>query len=111
MRKNIWRIILGYLAAGFALIACPCHLVVTLPLILSLTAGTAAGTLLEKNFGLVIAVSIIAFIGALVLAIRWLGSGNSEGTAYSPSQSRALKNRLSHDKTLQQIKWRNNKRL
>jgi len=32
MRKNIWHRIGGYLAAGLALAACPCHLIVTLPL-------------------------------------------------------------------------------
>ncbi len=59
MRKNMWNRIRGYVAAGVALITCPCHLVLTLPLFLSITAGTAAGAFLERNYYAVIVVSII----------------------------------------------------
>ncbi len=105
MRMDIWYKIRGYLAAGVALITCPCHLVLILPLILSVTAGTAVGGFLEQNYGFVIAVSIIAFIGGLVLAFRWWGNGMSEGGAFPPRQSRTLSKHLSHVGSLQQDKW------
>ena len=105
MKKNIWHRIWGFMAAGVALIACPCHLVLILPLLLSVTAGTAVGAFLEKNYYIVIAVSIIVFIGGLVLAFRWLGNGMSEGGAFPPKQSRTLLKHLPHVGSLQQDKW------
>ena len=93
MRKNMWNRIRGYMAAGVALILCPCHLVLTLPLLLSITAGTAAGAFLERNYYAVIVVSIIFFIGGLVLAIRWLRSAVSEDAANSSRKPRTLMNR------------------
>lgn len=44
---EIWYKIRGYLAVGVAMITCPCHLVLILPLILSVTAGTTMGGFLE----------------------------------------------------------------
>jgi hypothetical protein len=102
---NIWNKIRGYLAAGVALITCPCHLVLTLPLILSVTAGTAVGGFLEQNYGFVIAVSIIAFIGGLVLAHRWLRSDMSEGGAFPSRHFRTLLKRLPQVGSLQKDKW------
>ncbi len=93
MRKNMLNRIRGYVAAGVALILCPCHLVLTLPLLLSITAGTAAGAFLERNYYAVIVVSIIFFIGGLVLAIRWLRSAVSEDAANSSRKPRTLMNR------------------
>jgi hypothetical protein len=104
MKRNIFYRVRGYLAAGLALIACPCHLLVTLPLILSLTSGTATGVFLKQNTGVIVVVSIIAFIGGLVLAMRWLGNGVSEGAASSTKQSRTEMNRPAHVSLLQQEK-------
>jgi mercuric ion transport protein len=104
MRRNIWYRVRGYLAAGLALIACPCHLVVTLPLILSVTAGTGVGVYIKQNLGVVIAVSIIAFIGGLALASRWLRSGVSEGVASSKKQFQIQMNRPTQPPFLQQEK-------
>jgi len=104
MRKNIWHRIGGYLAAGLALVACPCHLIVTLPLILSVTAGTGVGVYLKQNPGVVIAVSIIAFIGGLVLAFRWLDSDKHESAASSKKQFQIQTNRPTQPPFLQQEK-------
>jgi glutaredoxin len=65
-----WQKFKGYLAGAVALIACPCHLPITFPLLLSLTAGTALGSWLEGKFALVFAVSAAIFIGGLVLASK-----------------------------------------
>jgi len=70
---EVWQKARSYLAAGVALVACPCHLVVTLPLLLSLTAGTAMGLFLERNQGAIFAVSTVLFLGGLMLTFRWLG--------------------------------------
>ena len=102
MRKNMRNRTRGFMAAGVALITCPCHFILILPLILSFSAGTAAGAFFERNYYSIIAVSIVAFIGGLILAIRWLGSGGSEDRASSSGQSQMRLNESSHIGSLQQ---------
>lgn len=104
MKKSIWHRIWGVLAAGVALITCPCRFVLILPMLLSVTAGTAVDAFLEKNYYTVIAVSIIVFIGGLVLAIRLLGSGLPEDAPRSSRQPRTLMNRQPDAELLQQNK-------
>ncbi len=57
--------IAGYLLAITALIFCPCHLVLALPLALSFLGGTALGVALEAHIGLLIAAATVYFIAAL----------------------------------------------
>ena len=47
------------------IIACPCHLIITLPLILGLLAGSGIGAILATNTGLVYGVAGGYFIVAL----------------------------------------------
>jgi len=61
----------AYIAGIVAFIACPCHLPLTLPLLISLTAGTAFGAWLVQNTILVGVISTVAFIGGLALAFKW----------------------------------------
>jgi len=85
--QRIWHSIKGYLAAGIALIACPCHLPLTMPLLISLTAGTALSRWLQGNFTLVAAISTAAFLGGLLLSARWLDGGQpSHGEAVTRSK-------------------------
>lgn len=70
--NDLWFKVRGYVAAGVALVACPCHLVLTLPLLLSLAAGTALGTFLQQNTWLVYGVATALFVGGLFLTFRWL---------------------------------------
>ncbi len=64
-----------FLVTGF--FACPCHLAVTLPILLTLTAGTAFGAFLSNNVWLIAAMASVYFIGgdgvgaARVLARRF----------------------------------------
>ena len=58
------------------LVACPCHLVITLPLALSLLAGTAAGAWLATHQSLVFLVATVYFVVALGLGY-WLWSAPS----------------------------------
>jgi hypothetical protein len=62
----------GYflLVTGFAV--CPCHLPITLPFLLALTAGTVFGAFLANNVWLIVAVSTIYFLGALTLGWRYV---------------------------------------
>ena len=61
----------AYIASVVAFIACPCHLPLTLPLLIALTAGTAFSTWLANNVFLVGAISTVIFIGGLALAFKW----------------------------------------
>lgn len=68
----MWQAIRGYVAGIVAFIACPCHLPLTLPLILALTTGTAVGGWLAANTQLIYLAATILFIGGLALAGKWL---------------------------------------
>ena len=46
-------------------IACPCHLVITLPIVIGLMAGTGAGAILAANTGLVYGIAGGYFVVAL----------------------------------------------
>ncbi len=53
-------------------LACPCHLIITLPLLISLLAGTALGSFLSRNTGLVYPLAGIYFVVALALGYWFL---------------------------------------
>jgi mercuric ion transport protein len=53
-------------------LACPCHLIITLPLLISLLAGTALGSFLTHNTGLVTTFAGIYFVLALALGYWFL---------------------------------------
>jgi len=59
--NKVWGGVL--VVSGF--IDCPCHLVITFPLILSLLAGTVVGAILAANTGLVYGIAGGYFIVAL----------------------------------------------
>lgn len=62
----------GYFAIITALIACPCHFPITLPLIIGLASGTAIGAFLQQNLLLVYVAAILYFLGGLWLGWPWL---------------------------------------
>src|SRR5260370_35697943 len=74
----------GVVLTVTGLLACPCHLIITLPLLTSLLAGTAVGSFLSRNTSLVTTFAGIYFVVALVLG-AWFLFGpkrqNREGDA------------------------------
>jgi hypothetical protein len=70
---KIWHTLKGYIAGVVAFIFCPCHLPITLPLLIALTAGTAFSAWLAQNTILVGAISTVLFVGGLALAFKWTG--------------------------------------
>jgi len=68
-----WHTLKGYIAGVVAFIFCPCHLPITLPLLIALTAGTAFSAWLANNVFLVGAISTVVFVGGLALAFKWTG--------------------------------------
>ncbi len=73
----------GYALGATALIACPCHLPLTLPLLLAVLGGTSLGALLAANSGVVFLAVTVYFVTGLAAA-WWLlarGSGASAMTS------------------------------
>ena len=66
------RRVSGVLLTVTGFLACPCHLIITLPLLASLLAGTALGSFLTRNTGLVFTSASVYFIVALALGAWFL---------------------------------------
>jgi len=62
----------GVILTVTGVLACPCHLIITLPLLLSLLAGTALGSFLSRNTGLVYTLAGVYFVVALALGYCFL---------------------------------------
>ena len=64
--------ITGAIVGVTAFLACPCHLVVTLPLLIAAFGGSAVGAFLAANTALVAGLSTLWFVAGLALAWRLL---------------------------------------
>ena len=53
-------------------LTCPCHLIITLPLLISGLSGTAVGSFLSRNTGEVLTFAGIYFVVALALGAWFL---------------------------------------
>lgn len=69
---QIWHTVRGVIAGAVAFVACPCHLPITLPLLITLTAGTTVGVWLEQNTVTIASISTVIFIGGTILAFKWI---------------------------------------
>jgi mercuric ion transport protein len=63
---------LGILVGITAFLACPCHLPLTLPLVLALLAGTPLAGAFQANPGLLVLAALLYFVFGLMLAVRLL---------------------------------------
>ncbi len=89
--NKVWGGVL--VVTGF--IACPCHLVITLPLILGVLGGTGLGAFLSDNQGLVYGVTTGYFIVGLAGGIYlWNRRKSNTGQASRlPSKENAVQNK------------------
>ena len=71
--SQTWSAIKGYVMGALAFIACPCHLPISLPLLVAVTAGTAFSAWLQNNFLIIGGAATVIFVGALMLALKWSG--------------------------------------
>lgn len=60
----------GYVLVVTGFLACPCHLVITMPIALALLSGTVIGAFLTENLAVVFVLSGVYFVGALVIGLR-----------------------------------------
>jgi mercuric ion transport protein len=61
-------------------LACPCHLILTLPLLISGLSGTAMGSFLKQNTGLIYTGAVIYFVVALAVGVFLLFGRTGSGT-------------------------------
>ncbi len=66
---------IGWFLTITGLLACPCHLPLTLPLLLSVLGGTALGASLAQQTGLITLAAAAYFLAALGLGLSLLGRG------------------------------------
>lgn len=83
--RRTWNKVVGYALAATALIACPCHLALTLTFALTLLGGTALGAALTAHTGLLVAAASAYFVCALAAAIHLLNRSSKEDQ--SPDRS------------------------
>lgn len=81
---KVWGGVL--VVTGF--IACPCHLVLTLPLVAGLVAGTGVGTFLAAKTGLVYGIAGGYFIVALAAGWHLLNRKRSRADSACPVPGR-----------------------
>ena len=74
----LWRKIRSRAIFVVALISCPCHLPVTLPLVLVLLAGTPAAFWLAQHIGWVYGMLAGIFLLSLTLGFVWMNSVNKD---------------------------------
>ena len=72
-------------------ITCPCHLPITLPLILVLLAGTPLAVWIIQHSGWMYGIMTGVFLLSLALGFLWAGSSKHEvGEACEPRQGRPV---------------------
>ena len=72
MLKDNWNEVKGWGAVAIGFITCPCHLPITLPLAISLTAGTATGAWLTNNTVLIWGLFTVLFLVGLAVGYQLL---------------------------------------
>jgi len=72
----------GLILTVTGFLACPCHLPLTLPLLLTLLGGTSLGLFLRANTGLIVVAASVYFLVALVAGLVLLsrGTGGDDGS-------------------------------
>ena len=79
--------IAGYVLAASAVVACPCHLVLLLPLLLAVLSGTAFGGVLAQNPGILVGAATLYFLAALAGAYKLLtAKADAHGAGEQPDR-------------------------
>lgn len=87
----LWQKIRSGVMYVVAFVSCPCHLPITMPLILFFLAGTPAAVWITQHSGWVYGIMTGVFLLSLALGFIWMGSskGNA-GEVCEPSPSHAI---------------------
>lgn len=68
-----WNHIRSGMMGALAVISCPCHLPLVLPIVLSILAGTPISIWITQHVGWVYGGMAIVFLVSLLLTLRWMG--------------------------------------
>lgn len=71
----------GRIMVGTGLIACPCHLPLTLPLLVGVLGGTAIGSFVADNQGLIYGVATVYFVVAISIGLYLLNRKRADTKA------------------------------
>ena len=72
-------------------VTCPCHLPITLPLALTLLAGTPLAVWISQHVGMVYGVMAGVFLLSLTLGLSWSGQSNENaGEVCEPRPGHAI---------------------
>lgn len=61
------RAVVGWCFTSTGFLTCPCHLVITIPLLMALLSGTAAGGWIAAHTGAIAVGASISFVGGLAV--------------------------------------------
>lgn len=77
-RNHNNRTSLGYIITIIGFAACPCHLPISLPIVIALTSGSILGILFNEFWYIVVILSILIFFFGLVGGNLLVKSGHSK---------------------------------
>lgn len=78
-----------------ALVSCPCHLPVTLPIIITLTQGL--GLWITNNMGMVAIISSTIFVGSLFLTFRCINIQSETCAVPQTTKAKRISDRIMPD--------------
>lgn len=70
----LWKKIRTGTMFVIAFIACPCHLPITLPLLLAILAGSPLAVWIAQHKGWLYGIMAVVFIASLAFGFSWIGS-------------------------------------
>lgn len=73
MKELLIRSRTGLVLTVTGVVACPCHLPLTLPFVLAVLGGTSVGLFLSQNPALIYGGATLYFVGASALGLALLG--------------------------------------
>ena len=80
------RAVVGWFFMITGFLACPCHLIITLPLIMVLLSGTAAGGWIAAHSGAIAVGASIYFVGGLAVGAFLLPVRSGAAATSSPAR-------------------------
>ncbi len=94
---HFWKNLRIGISGFVALVSCPCHLPVTLPIILTLTAGTSLGLWITNNIGMVAIISSTIFVGSLFLTFRYINMQSETCAVLQTTKAKRIPDRIMPD--------------
>lgn len=86
--SGLWRKIRIGFAVAVAVVACPCHLPLTVPLILAATGGTLFGLGAAQIYGPLFIVFAVLFVGGLYFSFLWIDGKSKAAECKTPNSRR-----------------------